>query len=190
MNQTASMGFPYPASTDAPCDFDEQWCEFTGAIDGVFDKWESGLNRAYPAIPAALLRQTELTTIINFNPIPFSEVVLDTAGMTNLDADPYGIVIPRAGRYSIFAAIEENDTSGGAGAQSSLLVSSTDFNISESNILLVLGAGLYRNNVSAPVLTMTEGMRITLTVFLSGQATRTAPEISLGVYWHSDVVRP
>jgi hypothetical protein len=179
------MGFPYPGPGEAPCDFDEDWCQFTGALDTTMDRWEAGLNRAYPAVPAAKLLQTEAVTIIGDQPIPMSEVVLDTAGMTNLDADPYGITIVRSAIYTVWGTLIETDASGGAGAQSVLRVS-----FLESNTVLVLGAGEYRNVVYWPAVSLTEGTRLVLQSFLSGQNIRTGRLASLAVFWHSDVVRP
>lgn len=185
MNVTTLMGLPYPSPTDAPCDFDEQWCQFTSAIDTIFDRWEAGLNRAYPAIPAAKMRQTEPTQVFNSRKIPFSEVTFDSAGFTNIDADPYTITIPRTGRYSLCGFIEEADASGGAGAQSVISVG-----FLEQNSILVLGAGTYRNSVYWPVMDLQEGTEIQLFPFLSGQSQRTIFEASMAVYWHSDVIRP
>lgn len=190
MNETPLMHFPYPGPGDAPCDFDEQWCQFTGAVDATIDRWEAGLNRAYPAIPAAKLLQSGTVTIINGNPVLMSEVVLDTAAMTNLDADPYGITVTRAGRYTVWGTLIETDTTGGAGAQSVLSLNFENILGQEQNVILVLGAGEYRNTVYMPVLSLPEGIRVTLSVFLSGQAVRTARLASLAVFWHSDVERP
>ena len=186
---TPLMGLPYPGPMDAPCDFDEDWCAFTGALDAVFDRWELGLNRAYPAIAAARMKLTEITSIGNFLPIPFTEVDFDTAGMTNMDADPYGITVPRAGRYTIGAFLEEDIASGGAGAQTGLVIQATTFNAETSDIL-VLGAGTYRENTYWPVIDIQEGVRVTLTTFLSSQPVRTARQAWLCVAWHSDLRRP
>lgn len=187
MLPTPLLALPYPGPDDPPCDFDEQWCQFTGAVDAVFDRWEAGLSRAYPAVPAAKLRQTVAGTVIfNSTQIAFSEVTLDTAGMTNLDADPYTITVPRTARYTVCGFIEEADASGGAGAQSVLTVSFAG----ETNIILVLGAGTYRNTVFWPVVSLPAGARIQLQPFLSGQNQRTIFEASLSVVWHSDVIRP
>ena len=188
MLSTALMALPYPGPADAPCDFDEDWCEFTGAIDDLSDRWESGLARAYPAVPAAKLHQTLPTTIFNSTPVVFSEVTLDTAGMTNMDADPYTITISRTGRYTLSAFIDENDTSGGAGAQSVLTITTpAQF---ESNTVLVLGAGGYRNSTYWPVVSLSAGARVQLQPFLSGQNQRTIVQASLAAVWHSDVIRP
>lgn len=186
VNETALLKLPYPGPDDAPCDFDEGWCQFTSAIDGFFDKWEAGLNRAYPAIPGAKMLLTVNTTIQNFNPVPFTEVEFDTAGMTNMDADPYGIVVPRAGRYTIGAFLYEDDASGGGGASSDIIIGF----VNEQNQILILGAGAYRNHVYVPVIDLNEGTRITLTSFISAQPIRTARQAWLSVSWHSDRVRP
>lgn len=188
MIPTALMGLFFPGPGDAPCDFDEQWCTFTGGIDALFDRWEAGLSRAYPAVPGAKMRQTEPTTIFNSTQIQFSEVTFDSGGMTNMDADPYTITVQKTGRYTVAAFIEENDTTGGAGAQSVLTINSNA--AIESNTILILGAGTYRNSVYWPVVSLPEGTRVQLQPFLSGQNQRTIVEASLAVVWHSDVIRP
>lgn len=98
-NTTPNFGLPYPSGSDAPCDFAEQWCDFTDAVNAVMDRFQSGIDRAYPVVPAALVKLTTIRGVAPNNPIPFDQVVLDTAGMTDLDADPYHIRIPRPGRY-------------------------------------------------------------------------------------------
>lgn len=188
MITTALMGLMFPGPDDAPCDFDEQWCVFTGGIDAIFDRWEAGLSRAYPAVPGAKMRQTELTTIFNSTQIQFSEVTFDSGGMTNMDADPYTITVQKTGRYTVSAFIEELNASGGAGAQSVLTIAATV--AFENNTVLVLVAGTYRNSVYWPVLSLPQGTRVQLQPFLSGQTQRTIFEASLAVVWHSDVIRP
>ena len=188
MNITPLMGLHYPGPGDAPCDFDDDWCTFTGDIDAVFDKWEAGLNRTLPAVPAAVLLLTTAAaapvTILNFNPVPFTEVVLDTAGMTSLDADPYGITIRISGRYTV-AAYTEQDTSGSVDAQSSISAGPI------SNIILDRGAGVqYYNNAYTAVVDLTEGTRVTLTTFVSPAPTRICRGAWLAVVWHSDTERP
>lgn len=186
---TALMKLPFPGPGDAPCDFDEDWCGFTGAIDALFDKWEAGLNRAYPAIPAAKMLLTEITPIQNFNPIPFTEVEFDTAAMTNMDGDPYGITCQRAGRYTLSAFLSEDLASGGLGAQALLGIMIAN-SIIESSDILVLVAGTYREHTYWPVVDLAEGDRLTLVSFLSSQPNRTARSAWLSVAWHSDVIRP
>lgn len=189
MNLTPLMGLPYPAPGDAPCDFDEQWCQFTAAVDAIFDVWEAGLDRAYPAVPAAVMQLTTTTaapvTILNFNPVPFTEVVLDTAGMTDMDADPYGITVKISGRYSC-ALFTQQDTSGAVDSQSQISGPA-----SQNNIILDRGAGVtYYNNSYLCVQDLTAGTRVTLTTFVSPAPTRTLRAALMAVVWHSDSERP
>lgn len=192
MNVTPLMGLPYPNGLDAPCDFDDDWCAFTSALDEVFTKFESGLQRSYPAIPIAILQITAPITILNFNPIPFDTVTVDTANMTDLDADPYAIVIPKSARYTAAAALRQNP-SGGTNIQSVLTIANANVaNGGIDNTINDRGAGatVYYNNVFFPVFDALEGDRITLTTFVSGFPTRTAVNGWLAIYWHSDTERP
>jgi hypothetical protein len=104
---TANFLLPYPNGSDAPCDFAQQWCDFVAAINGVMGTFQAGIDRAIPVVPAALVRSTFAKTVVNTQNIPFDEVALDTAGMTDLDADPYHITITRPGRYTVGAYLEK-----------------------------------------------------------------------------------
>lgn len=86
-NFTPGFGLPYPSSTDEPCDFDEQWCDFTQALDTVFDGFQETLNRTVPVIPIASLAITPVVIIPEFSFIPYDRVVIDTAGWTATDVD-------------------------------------------------------------------------------------------------------
>jgi hypothetical protein len=87
--------------TDAPCDFAEDWCAVAAEINAKLATYQQALARVYPAIPIALLRLTETVAAPVLVPIPFSEVVADTAGMTDMDADPTAITVQKAGRYVV-----------------------------------------------------------------------------------------
>lgn len=189
MNVTPLMGLPYPNGLDAPCDFDDDWCTFTAALDAVFTKFDSGLQRSYPAIPIAVVQLTSTITILNFNPVPWDTVTIDTAGMTDLDADPYGIVLPRSGRYTAAAYLQQN-TAPGVNTQSQMTIQGfPERNV--DNIILDRGAGVtYYNNCYQAVISGTEGTRLALTTFVSGFPTRTALGGWMAVYWHSDSERP
>lgn len=118
-SNTPNFNLPYPNGSDDPCLFAQQWCDFTGAINDVLALFQTGINRANPVVPGAMLRISTPKNIINNNLIPFDEVVFDTAGMTDLDADPYHIYIRRPGRY-IFNGFIDKDTSGVVNSQLSL----------------------------------------------------------------------
>lgn len=183
MNVTPLMGLPYPNGLDAPCDFDDDWCTFTSAIDAVFAKFEAGLQRSYPAIPIAVVQLTTTITILNFNPVPWDTVAIDTAGMTDLDADPYGIVLPRSGRYTAAACLQQ-PASGGVNVQSVMTIAGfPERNVSST----VLDND---NNVYQAVISGIEGTRLTLTTFVSGFSTRTLFSGWMAIFWHSDSERP
>lgn len=97
------MAIPVPAGTDPACDFAEDWCATTAAINAKIAAYQTALARAYPASPMALLRRTERLAAgyVPLAPIPMTEATFDTAGMTDLDADPTVITIQQTGRYIV-----------------------------------------------------------------------------------------
>lgn len=84
---TTNFNLPYPDGSDAPCDFAQQWCDFTEALDAVFDGFQTTLNRTVPMIPIALLRVANPVLIGTFNNIPYDQVVIDSARWTAVDID-------------------------------------------------------------------------------------------------------
>jgi hypothetical protein len=187
LNQTTLMKLRYPNALDKPCDWDESWCTFTGDIDAVFTKWENGLNRSYPAVPFAMLQLTAQVNVGNSQPVPFDTVVVDTAGMTDLDADPYGIIIPKTARYTVAwyfkqltGGIVNGQISGSGGT-----VPTIQHLILDRNIALGYG-----NTTDFDVFTFLQGDRIVLTTFESGATSRTILEAWLAVYWHADQEMP
>lgn len=84
---TTNFDLPFPDGSDAPCDFAEQWCDFTEAIDAVFAQFQTTLDRTVPMIPIALLHVSEPVLIGTFNNIPYDTVVIDSAGWTAVDID-------------------------------------------------------------------------------------------------------
>jgi len=188
LNYTPLMGLPYPNGLDAPCDFDESWCTFTGAIDDVFTRWEAAINRTTPAAPFAMLQLTTQITIGNGNLVPYDTVVADTAGMTDLDSDLYGITIVKGGRYSI-AFYAKQLTGGIVNAQISATAGGQSLaqQNSISHLILDRGAGIgYGNNCDFEVFTFLPGERITMSTFESGASSRTLQEAWLAVCWHAD----
>ncbi len=85
-NFTPNFNLPYPAPTDAPCDFDEQWCDFTDAVTSVLDGFQATVDRTYPVIPVAAsgIKGFEgaltSTPVQQSSPIPMQQALVDTAG--------------------------------------------------------------------------------------------------------------
>jgi hypothetical protein len=86
-SNTTNFALPYPNGSDSPCDFAQQWCDFTEAIQGVLDGFQDTLDRTVPVIPIAVLAVTENVTISNFDNIVYDTVMIDSAGWTAVDVD-------------------------------------------------------------------------------------------------------
>lgn len=96
---TTNFAFPYPDGSNAPCDFDTDWCNFTNSVQALFDSYQAIVDRTIPVIPVARLLVTSNVTIANGAEVPFDTVSVDTAGWVDFDADQYGITTDRAGRF-------------------------------------------------------------------------------------------
>lgn len=187
-NTTPNFALPYPSSTDSPCEFDEQWCDFTEAIDNVFVNFESAITRTVPAVPVAILRQTIPGSFFNFNAIRFDTVLVDTAQMTDMDADPFAITIQRPGRYTVAAGMEKI-TSGISLPRFTSLFAEPSFNAQSQ--LLDRGAGVsYFLNAYFAVETYAAGDKIRLSFSIGTQVFVPIVSSWLAVVWHSDTEVP
>lgn len=192
---TLNFSLPYPSGSDGPCDFDEQWCDFTAAIDAVFDTFQAALDRSMPVIPAAKLRLSSAADFVDSEPVIFDTVVYDTAGFTDLDADPFHIFIDRAGRYTItcmavvitqatvppgflscWVLVEDSQGSGDTTA----MMQGTD-----------VGGGLgYFLAGYEAVLTVAAGSKLSLHFTAGSLLVRNMLEAYMSAHWHSDTERP
>lgn len=104
---TPVFALPYPDGSDAPCDFAEQWCDFTDAIDVVLDRFQTTLDRTVPMIPIAamIIPLDAPITITAFNNIPYDTLVIDSAGWTAIDVDNTMISPDMAGVLTYQASV-------------------------------------------------------------------------------------
>lgn len=193
-NLTPVFKLPYPSGSDAPCDFDEQWCAFTAAMDAVFATWQSGVDRTVPVVPAAKLLLATTTTVPAGNPVPFDTVVADTAAMTDLDADPYRITIPQTGRYTITSMLRK-PTSGVLNSEiTTSVVTSLGGVLASTNTrgeALDRGAGAtYFVPAYTAVVSLAAGTKLTLTFSIGSLVNVTIEGASLSAVWHSDTEVP
>lgn len=186
---TANFALPYPSATDNPCLFDEQWCDFTEAIDAVFATFESAINRTIPVVPVAMVQQNLPVSFFNFTPIQFDTVVLDTAGMTDFDVDPFSITIPRPGRYTVAAGISKPTAAGLVPPiETSIFIQP---NADAQSELIDRGAGLnYLLNTFYPVETNVAGAKIRLSFSVGSANFFTIDNSWLAVVWHADTEVP
>lgn len=96
---TPNFSLPYPTALDEPCLFAQQWCEFTEAMQGVFDGLDSTINRTVDVIPIARLQVTSPITLVSGEPIPFDTLSVNTANWVDFDASRSEVTVNRAGRF-------------------------------------------------------------------------------------------
>lgn len=190
------MAIPVPAGTDPACDFSEDWCATTAAINAKVAAYQTALARAYPAAPMALLRRTEpLTALTLLAPVPMTEATFDTAGMTDLDADPTIITIQQTGRYMIGAWLLTSTS-----AVVNNIVTAT-LNISGPVSGSVTGYALDRGNLNNAVSSFhptpfsdgtefIKGTKISLSTGITINTTTPILKASLFVGWHADQENP
>lgn len=190
------MAIPVPAGTDPACDFAEDWCATTAAINAKIAAYETALARAYPAAPMALLRRTELlTTNVLLAPIPMTEATFDTAGMTDLDADPTIITIQQTGRYMVRGYLSTGTT----GVVNTLVTAT--LNIAGPPNASIQGYALDRGSLLVAVSSFhptpfsdgtefIEGTKISLSTSITISAAVPLFKASLFVGWHADQENP
>lgn len=189
VNLTPNFSLPYPSASDEPCDFAEQWCDFTQAIDAMFDTFDEAVDRTVPTIPMASIRLSTGYDAINLNPVRFDTVLIDTAGMVDLDVDPFRINITRRGRYSVMGFISKISAGTPLNSQITLLVGSSSFTILAGAI--DRGAGFpYRINAYIPVVSLEVGEQVILYFNTGASGTSGVTTASLSVAWHSDTEVP
>lgn len=181
-NFTAIFNLPYPTASDAPCDFDEQWCDFTEAIDGVFSTFDAGAARTNPIIPMAIMKQTQPASVANLTAIPFDTVLVDTAGMTDIDLDPFSITILRPGRYTVNAFLEKPSSGTALNSQMTFLV----INTLASAETLERGIIQYRLTAYNAVESLNSGDKIQLSFNTGASGFFPVTQAWLSVVWHSD----
>jgi hypothetical protein len=96
---TPNYSLPVPGALDAPCDFPQQWCDFTDAAQAVLDTFEAVADRTNPNVPMAKLELRNTVHLAVDSHIPFDTLTINNAGMIDFDANNTSITINRPGRY-------------------------------------------------------------------------------------------
>lgn len=109
VTSTTAHELPYPTGSDAPCDFDDTWCDFTAALDAQMNEVDLDIKRYQPTISMAkLTRDTDqifLTTDSFVFPIRFEAVELDTDDMADFAVSQFTILPRRLGTYFVSATV-------------------------------------------------------------------------------------
>lgn len=97
---TPNFSLPVPGPLDEPCDFAQQWCDFTDATQTVLDSLEAVADRTNPNVPMAKLElRGGARDLPADSLIPFDTLVLNNAGLVDFDASNSSITINRPGRF-------------------------------------------------------------------------------------------
>lgn len=186
---TPLYDLPFPNALDEPCEFPQDWCAFTAAVDVVLDRLELGAQRVIPAIPIAKVLITEPVTLNAGQAFPWESVSIDTSGWTNFDSDNRIITVSRTARYSVLGAALVGP-SGTANSSYVMLIDNVlfvdpdylDRNVAGVNI------GITAQNDSDEI---SAGTQISMSVIRSGSSgTIPLQSASLTVFWHADEERP
>lgn len=98
---TPNFSLPVPGPLDEPCDFPEQWCDFTAAVQTVLDGYEAIADRTNPVVPLAKMELLNTVAIAETSNIPFDTLTLNNAGMVDFDTNNTTIILNRPGRFFI-----------------------------------------------------------------------------------------
>lgn len=183
---TPNYALPYPAATDEPCDFAEQWCAFSDAFQAVLDGFVETAQRTIPAVPVARLLLSTPTVFTLGQEIRFDTLSVDTAGWVDFDADPAGITSQRGG-YLYAVGNAQVPTSGVALREYWIDISNvTDQDGTNDNGV----AGTVMGLNTAGVVTPAGPTRYALTINSTVTGTVTVNSAALAVFWHSDRATP
>ena len=192
LNPTPLLGLRYPNGAAAPCDFDEDWCVFADDIQVFFDRWQSALYRVYPAVPGALMHMTVARTVNQGELVRFDTVEFDNASMTDMDADPYTITIPRTGRWTVSGFMSQLHATSGDDQLGIFITDAAAGGVQvarDQMTDLVVNVTAYVQ-CETQVITLTEGARLQLGFFQSGAPPSQMIEAWMCAYWHSDAEVP
>lgn len=205
MVATTSLGLEYQQGTDRPCDAPDVWCEFTETLEGLLLPIDSIAGRVSPSIPCAKVRRTTVLSVNDATtpfgaPVAWDSVVFDTDGMVDLTNSQFEVKPTRSGTYFIQANMLATLSAANVGSPTlNIIVSnfstSPFFSSGTSAQWLdqcpaIDAAAQYYYRYGAAHIYNTSTFTFGYSVFVSGISSLilTATEVTLSVYWVSDVV--
>lgn len=188
---TANFALPYPSSVDEPCDFAEQWCDFTDAVEGVLDAVQASVDRIYPVIRVSILRLSEVTTFAGGagTPIVYDTVDIDTPGW--VDTVSMDRIVPDIGGFIgatthvnfVGKAVDQFQVDLRTG--DSTLVN--DVNVFTTAAAALMGTYYSTESYSMSAFDYTNGFFHTRIDDTSADTPMSVNWATMSVYWHSDV---
>lgn len=96
---------PVCLNTGTTCEHDSVWCDQARIIEGRLNDFEQVVARTATTVPMVILQRTEPFTLPLSNTtginITFTEVVVDTDDMADLDSSPLGFTVNTPGLYEV-----------------------------------------------------------------------------------------
>lgn len=188
-DHTANYALPYPSSVDRPCDFAQQWCDFTDAVEGVLAQVQESVDRIYPLIRISILRLSEATSFPGGSgtPIVYDTVDIDTPGW--VDTVGMDKIIPDIGGY-VTLLTHVNFAPKTVG-QYRVDIDSSDFvtvnNVNIFNTTIINGTYTSWESYSMSAFDYTNGFFDTEIDDTSADTAMSVNWANLAVFWHSDV---
>lgn len=183
---TPNFALPYPDALDAPCDFAEDWCAFTSAVNAVATRFEATVNRTVPTIPMARMELVTPVTLLDGSLIPFNSVSVNTAGWVDFDASATDIVTDRAG-YFVCVADANISSTGVLGQQIAISINSGVPGGDGQTDRAVTAMGFCCAHIIANLTTpLAHNVRVTR----NSVGSLTVLSASFSVWWHADTATP
>lgn len=187
---TINYNLPYPTGTDEPCDFAEQWCAFTDAMQEVLDIFQAAVDRTYPVSPIAQFRITIPTTFVSTSsvavPMSFDTVSVDTADWIDIDADNSSITVNRAGRIYFIANVLVDITTN----DNTLITLSVGGSTSDTRLDPGAGIDVGAASLLTSVITSLTSTQVWLAEFLSSDEVILVARAYFTAYWIADGATP
>src|SRR5688572_5282869 len=182
---TPNFNLPYPSALDEPCDFAEDWCAFTDAVNAVATRFETTINGTTPVIPMARMTLTSPVAIVNGGLIPFDSVSVNTANWIDFDASNTDIVPDRAG---FFVCVTQAlfQTTGVLGNVFTLQIDT--FTSTNDNQIDRATSSVGLNTTHMVQMTTPFALNVRVQRTVAGILTINAASFS--VWWHADTATP
>lgn len=182
---TPNFALPYPTALDEPCDFAEQWCDFTEGVNAIATRFEDTVNRTVPVVPMARMTLTTPVLILNGGRIPFDSVSVNTAGWIDFDSSNSDIVPDRAGHFVIVAnALLQ--TTGTLGTSLTLLINDSNLYTDGQIDRATSSIGLCISRIQ----TMTTPFPLYVVARRATVGNLVVNAASFSVWWHADTATP
>jgi hypothetical protein len=203
---TTSLGLEYQQGTDRPCDAPDVWCDFTETLEGLLVPIDDIAGRISPSIPCAKVKRTTALSVNDATnpfgiPVAWDSVIFDTDGMVDLTNSQFEIKPTRSGTYFVVSTMVAS-LNGVTTTSATLNIIVSEFSTSpffssgtsaqwlDQCPMLDTAGSAYYWRIGVAHIYNPSTFKFGYSVFVGSNASLilTATDITLSVYWISDVV--